>query len=210
MSAFVVSNIATNLNILSSEQRFIFGNNTLPEPLGALKLDNLFVPVTGTPSVTNFETRNNTLSGFRWIHTTNVGDTIGQLKLQSFINAQTTGTDILLFNQDGTVTFTSTVNIPGFAITGNLDMNNHRIVNLSDPVNAQDATTKSFVESLVGSGTITLSGAVSGTGQVGTNIVTTLNTVPINKLAGYPTDNTLFLRGDGAWSNNFAKIGVVS
>ena len=208
MSAFVVSNIASNLNMLSGEQRFIFGNNTLPEPLGSFKFDNLFTPVIGTPSITNFETRNKDLSGFRWIHTTNAGDTFGAYKLQSFINAQTTGTDILLFNQDGTVTFTSTVNIPGFAITGNLDMNNHRIVNLSDPVNAQDATTKSFVETLVGSGTITLSGAISGTGQVGTDITTTLNTVAINKLAGYPADNTLFLRGDGAWSNNFVKIGV--
>ena len=207
MSAFVVSNIKPSLKV-DANQRFIFGLDEFPEPLGSFKLDNIFTPVVGTPSVTNFETRNKDLSGFRWVHTTNAGDTFGSYKLQSFVNAQNTGTDILLFNQDGTVTFNQPVSFPGFAITGDLDMNSHKIINLADPVNAQDAATKSFVETLVGSGTITLSGAVSGTGQVGTDITTTLNTVAIDKLAGYPTDSSLFLRGDGQWSNNFAKIGV--
>lgn len=208
MSAFVVSNIATDLKMLSNDQRFIFGNNTLPEPLAAFKIDNIFTPVVGTPSVTNFETRNNTLSGFRWIHTTTTTDTFGSYKLQSFVNAQSTGTDILLFNQDGTITFTHPVTFPGFAISGDLNMNNYKIVNLADPINDQDAATKVFVESLVGSGTITLSGAVSGSGQVGSDITTMLNTVTIDKLAGYPADSKLFLRGDGEWSNNFATIGV--
>lgn len=209
MSAFVVSNIAADLKMQTNDQRFIFGNNALPEPLASFKIDNIFTPVVGTPSVTNFETRNNTLSGFRWVHTTNSSDTFGSLKLQSFVNAQSTGTDILLFNADGTITFNSSVSFPGFAISGDFNMHNYKITNLADPINAQDAATKAFVESLIsGGGTVTLTGAVSGSGGVGTDIVTTLNTVSIDKLAGYPTDSTLFLRGNGTWSNNFAKIGV--
>ena len=208
MAGIVVERISENLKILGQSERFIFGLSESPEPLGAFKLDNIFTPAAGVPSVTNFETRNKDLSGFRWVHTTNTGETFGSYKLQSFVNAQSTGTDILLFNHDGTITFNQSVNLSGFAITGDLDMNSHKIVNLADPVNAQDAATKSFVETLVGSGTITLSGAVSGTGQVGTDITTTLNTVAIDKLAGYPADSSLFLRGDGEWSNNFAKIGV--
>jgi len=208
MSAFVVSNIASNLNMLSGEQRFIFGNNTLPEPLGSFKFDNLFTPVIGAPSVTNFETRNKDLSGFRWIHTTNTGDTFGAYKLQSFINAQTTGTDILLFNQDGTITFTSPITFPGFAISGDFDMNNYKIINLANPVDPNDGVNKAYADSLVGTGTVTLSGAISGSGNVGTNIVTTFNTVPINKLAGYPNDNALFLRGDETWANNIPALGI--
>lgn len=151
MSAFVVSNIATDLKMLSNDQRFIFGNNTLPEPLAAFKIDNIFTPVVGTPSVTNFETRNNTLSGFRWVHTTNSGDTFGSLKLQSFVNAQSTGTDILLFNQNGTITFNHPVSFPGFSISGDLDMGNHKIINLATPTNNNDAATKNFVVNYVDS-----------------------------------------------------------
>jgi hypothetical protein len=208
MAGIVVERISENLKILGQSERFIFGLSEMPEPLGAFKLDNIFTPVAGAPSVTNFETRNKDLSGFRWVHTTNAGDTFGSYKLQSFVNAQATGTDILLFNQDGTVTFTSPVSFPSFAVTGDFNMDGYKIINLADPVNDQDAATKAFVVSLVGSGTITLSGAVSGSGNVGADITTTLNTVAIDKLAGYPNDNTLFLRGDGEWSNNFAKIGV--
>lgn len=177
MSAFVVSNIATDLKILSNDQRFIFGDNLLPEPLAAFKLDNIFVPTISTPSITNFETRNNTLSGFRWIHTTHNTDSFGSLKLQSFINAQSTGTDILLFNQDGTVTFDSAVNFSAFNILGDLNMNNHKIINLATPVNSQDAVNKAYADSLTMSGLVTLSGVITGSGNVGTTINTNLNSL---------------------------------
>ncbi|HNQ68372.1 MAG TPA: hypothetical protein PKN32_08330, partial [Bacteroidales bacterium] len=66
VSAFTVANIKPSLKV-DANQRFIFGLDEFPEPLGSFKLDNIFTPVVGTPSVTNFETRNNTLSGFRWV-----------------------------------------------------------------------------------------------------------------------------------------------
>lgn len=139
MSAFVVSNIATDLKMLSNDQRFIFGNNTLPEPLAAFKIDNIFAPTVGTPSVTNFETRNNTLSGFRWVHTTNSGDTFGFLKLQSFINAQSTGNDILLFNSDGSVVINN-------LNASNLDVNSPLHINYNSPFTALYLKGPSFTE----------------------------------------------------------------
>lgn len=112
VSAFTVANIKPSLNIDSS-QRFVFGLSGAPEPLGSFKLDNIFVPTISAPSQTNFEHRNNTLSGFRWIHGTTSTDTFGSLKLQSFLNASPTGTDIWSFNQDGSITVTSPVTFTG-------------------------------------------------------------------------------------------------
>lgn len=106
MSAFVVSNISQSLKI-DNNQRFIFGLLGSPEPLGAFKLDNIYIPVLGSPSLTNFEIRNQSLSGYRWIHETRQGDTYGRLRLQKFLTASNTGTDILSFGDDGSI------NIPG-------------------------------------------------------------------------------------------------
>lgn len=187
MSAFVVSNIAADLKMLTNDQRFIFGDNILPEPLASFKIDNIFEPDIGMPSVSNFEMRNSSLSGFRWIHTTTNTDTFGSLKLQSFVNAASTGTDILLFNQDGTVVFNAPVSFPGFVVSGDFDMNDYKIINLLDPTNPQDGATKAYVDSLIGSGTVTLSGAVSGTGDVGSTIVTTLTDIDTSQITDFTT-----------------------
>lgn len=108
MSAFVVSQIKASLNIDSS-QRFIFGLEGAPEPLGSLKLDNIYVPLIGSPSVTHFDLRNNALSGFRLRQETALGDTHGTLKIQSFLNGSNTGTDLMIFKEDGTIEFNGTV-----------------------------------------------------------------------------------------------------
>jgi hypothetical protein len=170
MSAFVVSNISPSLKVDNS-QRFVFGLVGLPEPLGSFSLDNIFVPVISTPSTTNWEMRNNALSGFRWTHKTESTDTIGSYKLQSFIGASPTGTDILSFNNDGSLTFLSTANF-----SSDVDMSGHRICNSADPLDPLDLVTKQFAESLVVSGSIDLTGAVTGSGVVGVPISTTLNT----------------------------------
>lgn len=331
VSAFTVANIKPSLNI-DSAQRFIFGLDGFPEPLGAFKLDNIFVPVVGIPAVTNFETRNNTLSGFRWIQTTTNTDTHGSLRLQSFINAQPTGTDILFFNNDNTVvinnlsatspfyinynaplsalylrgpsstqagfvysntigetrlfgandlrisstsgvihlgfgagtddtitintqSFTSIVDLiannpdtSGFIpekglifktlgnqrgaltfdnvnnqlklytttnnpiviatnntnalqvlTTGNIDLLSHRITNAANPVNAQDYATKSYVDSIVITPNITITGAVSGAG------VGTINTVfnPSQSIIG---DTQLFSYN----ANPIARFGIIN
>jgi len=69
-----------------------------------------------------------------------------------------------------------------FAIpTANINLNNNKIINLATPVLATDAANKSFVESSVSSGisgvptAVTLTGDVTGSGNTGSNITTTLN-----------------------------------
>lgn len=101
VSAFTVANIKPSLGI-DANQRFIFGLEEAPEPLGSFKLDNNFTPIIGTPSNTNFEVRNKAFSGYRWIHTTTSTDTYGTYKLQKFLTASPTGIDIMTFNNDGT------------------------------------------------------------------------------------------------------------
>jgi len=101
MSAFVLSKIFPSMSIDAS-QRFIFGLEESPEPLGSFKLDNIFVPTMGSPSLTNFEMRNEALSGYRWIHGTASDETYGSFKLQKFLEASPTGIDIMTFNDDGT------------------------------------------------------------------------------------------------------------
>lgn len=109
MSAFVVSNISPSLKI-DNDQRFIFGLVGSPEPLGSFKLDNIYTPILGSPSFTNFEIRNQGLSGYRWIHETQQGETYGSFKLQKFLTASPTGIDIMSFNDDGSFT------IPGLTL----------------------------------------------------------------------------------------------
>ena len=65
--------------------------------------------------------------------------------------------------------------------TANINLNNNKIINLATPVLATDAATKSFVESSVSSGisgvptAVTLTGDVTGSGNTGSSITTTLN-----------------------------------
>lgn len=112
MSSITVAGITPDLSILGSYQNFIYTNNT-----SSLKLTNNFIPTISIPSVTNFETRNNNLSGFRWEHTTLSTDTFGTLKLQSFINASPTGSDIITFSSTG-ININASLNLGSSTLTG--------------------------------------------------------------------------------------------
>lgn len=92
-------NIDPEMQILGPTQQFIFNQN-----LNQFQIDNIFVPTSLVPSQNLFELRNSGLSGFRFRHETAFGDTHGTLKIQSFLNGQNTGTDLMSFNQDGTIT----------------------------------------------------------------------------------------------------------
>lgn len=98
-------NIDPEMQILGPTQQFIFGQN-----LNQFQFDNTFVPMSLVPSQNLFELRNSGLSGFRFRHETAFGDTHGTLKIQSFLNGVTTGTDLMTFNQDGSITIDADLN----------------------------------------------------------------------------------------------------
>ena len=61
---------------------------------------------------------------------------------------------------------------------GDLDLNHFKIINLATPILDYDAATKKYVDDKIGtvSQVVTLIGAVSGSGNTGSSISTTLNT----------------------------------
>jgi hypothetical protein len=105
-SSITVKGLVPILLILGDYQRFTFDP---ADPVVSFQLDNTFVPTANISAQMNSESRNHMLSGFRWVHTTTNTDTTGSYTLRSFINAESTGTDIMSFNQDGTVNFLAPV-----------------------------------------------------------------------------------------------------
>lgn len=100
-----VDGIEPELNMLAVQQRLIFGSVS-PVPLNQLSIDNLFTPTSLAAAETLFELRNNnSFSGIRLRHITAFGETVGSLKIQSFTGGSLSGTDLLVFNNDGTLTF---------------------------------------------------------------------------------------------------------
>lgn len=183
VSAFTVANIKPALNIDNS-QRFIFGGDSggFPEALGSCHFDNIFVPVTGNPASTILGIRNNGFSGFRLNHITAVGDTIGTLKLQSF--TPSTITDLMIFGNSG------------ISFTNNLDLQNNSIINAADPTTPQGLVTVSYmdtaIEAAIGSKVITLTGAVTGSGELGTSIATTLTPISAGEIYDFSVYVTAF------------------
>jgi hypothetical protein len=83
-----------------------------------------------------------------------------------------------------TTTLTTTLNNVPLA-TGNVNLNNNKIINLTTPTIGSDGANKTYVDSAISSipaGTITLTGNVTGSGSVGTPFATTiasrLNQIP--------------------------------
>lgn len=64
-------------------------------------------------------------------------------------------------------------------VDGDVSLYNYRIVNLADPVNSRDAVTKSYVDSMTGGGSVTLTGAVTGSGPLNAPIFTTFIPNPV-------------------------------
>jgi hypothetical protein len=168
MSTITVAGISPTLNILGATQQFNY-----TQQLSALQITNSFIPSVGLPSQFNEEYRNNLLSGFRWTHLTTDTDTHGSLTLQSFVNAQSSGVDMLSFTESNNIEF-----IVPLVISSDLDMNGNKITNLATPTLGTDAVTKDYADSAT-SGLVTLVSDITGSGNVGTNIITTFKPDPI-------------------------------
>jgi len=93
-SNITINNISPDLSILGATQRFIFDPT---DPLVRLEAFGQFVPVIGTNSVINIESRNSNLAGFRLKQTSSTTDTFtfGKFEFQYYVNdSDTTGTTI--------------------------------------------------------------------------------------------------------------------
>ena len=100
----------------------------------------------------------------------------------SYLNSQiAAGTIVLTGNVTGSgfigTSFATTLNMTLNTIplaVANVNLNTHKIINVVNPTSAQDAATKSYVDSSIAGGTIVLTGNVTGSGVVGTSFATTL------------------------------------
>lgn len=118
MSVITVAGINPILNILGATQQFNY-----TQELSVFQMNNTFIPGIGLPSTFNMEYRNNLLSGFRWTHLTSTTDTHahGSLTLQSFVNAQSSGINLLTFTESGNIEISSPIITPkgGLYMSGN-------------------------------------------------------------------------------------------
>lgn len=172
-SGITLQKIANELEADSDIINITFGTQSVPLALGGLGIKNARVPVTGIPTETINSIANNALGGYRWNHTTFLGEDIGRFKLQSFFGNQIN--DLMLFTSN-----TNNTNVLQF-IDLDLDLNGNKIVNGAnpDPNSPGDLVNVSYLQQYVadhgGSGGVdTLTGAIVGT-RSGTSIATSLN-----------------------------------
>ncbi len=92
-----------------------------------------------------------------------ISSTGGQNPVIDFVNSAITG-----FRLDQFAVPASSINL-----------NNQKIINLLDPTSAQEGSTKNYVDTRV----ITLTGAVTGAGSLGTTIATTLTNITISQIS---------------------------
>jgi hypothetical protein len=171
LSNITVKGITPDLTVLGGYQRFRFDTDALSK----LQSFNLYSPTDiFTDGQNCFELRNYRFCGYRFKQTTHFDelDRQGTFKFQYFLD-DGDGVDIWGYNGvylsfDAPVQFDS--------IYGDLDMGGYRIINLGAPSSANDAATKAYVDSVTGGGTgaVSLTGDVTGSGVVGTPFATTL------------------------------------
>jgi hypothetical protein len=163
-------------------QRFQFAS-----AISKFQASNSFVPIMGTPSETNIELRNDVASGYRFSHTTSIGDgSFGEFFLKSF-TSDGAGTTIVAITSDGFFSIYSPVYISGglSIFSGPLIMDSYTIEGLAMALSpaGTDAVNVSYLNSQIAAGTIVLTGNVTGSGFVGTSFATTLNmtldTIPL-------------------------------
>jgi hypothetical protein len=111
---------------------------------------------------------------------------------KAYVDAAVSGIPTATITLNGNVTgsglvtspITTTLNMTLDQIkapVANLDLNSKNIINLLDPTTAQQAATKNYVDTR----SITLSGAVTGTGALGTTIATTLTNITTSQITNF-------------------------
>jgi len=180
-STITIAGINPSLYILGDTQQLNFNQS-----LSTVQINNSFVPTSLVSAQTNFEFRNSLLSGFRFIHLTSNTDTYGSLTLQSFINASSTGTNLMTFNSSGIVisslymTSTSVPSTPATANDGIYSVSSGKPTFTSGTTNYQGTliTAKNTLTSGIG----TLNGTTGVT--ITTTAISTTSIVNITRNVG--------------------------
>lgn len=141
----VAEQLTTSLIVPGIIQQLHFSQNQ-----AKLQINNTFIPTGINHAFIKEEYRNANLSGFRWVHETSDTDTSGGFGLFRFVADDQTGTEIFSVNNLGNLIFNAPVFIDNLSVSGDIDMDNFGIVSLRDPVAAQDAATKAYVDSVAG------------------------------------------------------------
>lgn len=198
MAGIVLKGIIPELPILGTEQQLVYGAGVSPLPLGLLTLQNKFTPDVGLPSITGLNFRNEALSGIRLLHKTSDTDTYGSLVINRYLNNDPVGDDLMTFDASGNVSFFGGISFEDITISEDLNMNGHRITNLANSEDLTDAvnyqTLASYVGDVIGSlpTLITLDGAVTGSGNIGDTITTTLANITVSQISNYVSSTTAF------------------
>ena len=186
-----ISNIKPELTILGDKQTFIF-NPSEPSTCNFV-LKNLTQASGASPSNTNYDFLNSSFKGFRFGHTTNISNSDGLFHLSHLIyNTGTstfTSTPLFTFNDNNSDTFNF---LKPVIFTQGLQTN-------ITPTSGIDIANKSYVDNAIGdiSSTVTLSGSITGSGELGTTINTNLNSTQ--------TMSSNSLRFDWSNSGSFAE-----
>jgi hypothetical protein len=202
MSTITVAGINPGLNILGATQQFNY-----TQSLSAFQITNSFIPGISLPSQFNQELRNNLFSGFRWSHITTSIDTFGSLTLQSFVNAQTTGSDIMKFNSSG-IDILTTLNLNNLPGTSGQVLTSQGVGNT--PIWTASGTVTSITAGAgLSGGTITTSGTISLSIPVSlANGGTNANLTPSNGGIFYSTATTGAILAGTATANQILLSGA--
>lgn len=139
---------------------------------GQLNINRL----SGYPSSTNAFLRGDGTWILPYINNLNINSDV------SFANYKIINLANPINSQDAvTKNYVDTKDVNSFPITAaGFGLGGYNIYNLGNPTQPQHAATKAYVDSVIPSGSINLSGAISGSGTLGSSIVTTFSDT-INK-----------------------------
>jgi hypothetical protein len=123
------------------------------------------------------------INNHKLINVSNATGPLDAVNLQQLQSLNTTLTGAVSGSGNTLAPIVTTLNTTLDAVPlalGNVNINNNRLINVSDPIDSLDAvnleTLISYIDDVPGEITITLGGAVSGSGLSNTTIMTTLNT----------------------------------